>query len=444
MRHGFSRRRRARLADHLPILVWVVATLSLGSYRGRHPSELFAAGGLDWEIMLQVGVWAGLGLFAVYLVLQGRVNFRILRRGPLGWYALFVVFGLASAAVAAIPQYSLFRGAQLAIALLLVLAADLKHDDLYLAATFFILLGIAVWVPNVLSSGLDVGSGLPRLGTRMGHASLIGTAGAAGAAGLYARWSHRGLSGWGYFGLLILVLGTLASISRTAIAALVLSVLITSLLTRRLAVPVALVSLGFLILTAELYTGSVSSFLSRGQTTFEMRTLTDRTVVWAAALDRIQEGHLVGEGLGATRWQPSTSTLGLGHTHNAFLEAMIALGAVGGLLVLLILMSWLARQFWPRRLHHGHWCFHIVDTENVAIFIPLAAFCIMDLGFTATIDQLLLFYLAAMRLAMDRNQEVKQAAPQIRTARSDRIQPILAHSNRVPGRLANPAASGRR
>src|SRR5207253_4829883 len=65
---------------------------------------------------------------------SGRADLRLLRRGPLYWYAGFVLLALFSAVLAPNPLLTVFRSAQLAIALLLVISLrdHLKHIYLFI------------------------------------------------------------------------------------------------------------------------------------------------------------------------------------------------------------------------------------------------------------------------------------------------------------------------
>lgn len=404
--------------------LWLLVILSLGTYRYRSPGELFDAGGIDWEIKIQIGCWFFLGLVAFIAVLKGRVD-RGRLRGPLLWFTVWLLLGVGSAAYSPAPSYTLFRAFQLATALCLVLAADVDHELLYRAIALFLAINLVVGLPELAVAAGTIGpGGLARLGTRFGHPSILGTAAATGAAGLFARWADRGLTQWEWLGLGVFCFTTLIAINRTAIAALIGAILMVSVLRRRLSVLVAVGVVLFCLVSFEAYTGGVSHFLSRGQSAFEIRSLTSRLDTWQAVIERIRGGGLVGEGLGATRFLPATQTIGLGHAHNIYLEAMVWLGIPGVAVITLLLFSWARRQLLAHRWGFGRWSFHLVDIENLAMLLPLVAFCVTDLGFIALINPLLFVYLAAMRLTVDRYEEmarnVSESHVQVRQRRSTR------------------------
>jgi len=118
-------------------------------------------------------------------------------------------------------------------------------------------------------------------------------------------------------------------------------------------------------------------------------------------LERIPSSGVFGEGLGSTRWLPPLEVWGLGHAHNMYLETLLTLGLLGALLLTLILVSWLRKQFLFVFHGHGRWTIRCVDLENLSILIPLLAFSFLDLGFLYLAHTLVPVYFAAMRLTQE-------------------------------------------
>jgi hypothetical protein len=213
---------------------------------------------------------------------------------------------------------------------------------------------------------------------------------------------------------------TFATISRTAIAGMIGAMALAALLSGKLRGYVVASWVLLLTSVVELATGSISNFLRRGQSILEFTSLTSRTEVWAAVFERIPSSGAFGEGLGSTRWMPALDIVGLGHSHNIYLEALITLGLVGALLVTLILFSWIRRQFLFVFHGHGRWTVGVVNLENLSILLPLLAFCLLDRGFLSLADPLVPVYFAAMRLTQE--DYLRAAADaRLRTIRTEPI-----------------------
>lgn len=388
------------------LVLWILLVLAMGSYRRRAPGQLWQAGGIDWEIRLQIAGWAILGVFALVGLTRGRLKTHLLTSAPVVWVAAFAVFGMLSSIYSPVPAYSLFRATQIAIALSLVLMAGIDRDFLYQALAAYVLLNLAAALgdqlaPGWLSSRIGSMDGPWRLGSAFAHPSLLGTASAVGAAGLWARWLKKGLSSVGFLGLCLFVAATLGTISRTAIAGMIGAMAIATLLSGRRHGYLLASWLLLVGVTLELTTGLGSNFLRRGQSILELSSLTSRTEVWKAVFDRLPTSGLLGEGLGSTRWLPALDIVGLGHSHNIYLEALLTLGLLGALLVTFILVSWIRKQFLFQFHGHGKWTVRVVDLENLSILLPLLAFCLLDRGFLSLADPLVPVYFAAMRITQE-------------------------------------------
>lgn len=383
------------------MVLWILLVLVMGSYRGRDPGVLWESGGIDWEVQLQIAGWAILGCAALLGIARGQLVRGFMRSAPILWVAVFIVFGMISSVYSPSPAFSFFRAAQLAIALTLVLMSGIDRDFLYQALGAYVLLNLAaamverVWFPS------DANVWFWRLGSALGHPSLLGVGAAVGAAGLWARWLKSGLSRVAFIGLCMFVVVTFATVSRTAIAGMVGAMALATLFSgkrRGYALAAWILLLGT---TVELSTGLLSHLLRRGQTTLEFASLTSRTEVWKAVYERIPDSGLFGEGLGSTRWLPTLDIIGLGHSHNIYLEVILTLGFLGAILVTLILVTWVRKQFVIVFHGHGRWTFGIVDLENLSILLPLLAFCLLDRGFMSLADPLVPVYFAAMRLTQE-------------------------------------------
>jgi O-antigen ligase len=381
--------------------LWILLVLVMGSYRSRDPGLLWESGGIDWEIQLQIAGWAILGCGALVGIKRGQLLPGFLRSAPILWVAVFIVFGMISSVYSPAPAFSFFRAVQLAIALALVLMSGIDRDFLYQALAAYVLLNVAAAIVERAWFPSDADVWFWRLGSSLGHPSFLGVGAAVGAAGLWARWLKSGLSSLGFIGLCMFVVVTFATVSRTAIAGMVGAMALATLFSgkrRGYALAAWILLLGT---TVELSTGLLSRLVRRGQTALEFASLTSRTEVWKAVYERIPASGMFGEGLGSTRWLPRLDIIGLGHSHNIYLEVILTLGFLGAILVTLILVTWIRKQFVIVFHGHGRWTLGVVDLENLSILLPLLAFCLLDRGFMSLADPLVPVYFAAMRLTQE-------------------------------------------
>ncbi len=194
---------------------------------------------------------------------------------------------------------------------------------------------------------------------------LSGITGAANACGYIAAMAllvlcyyrklptHTGIIYWLCIG--INVAGLIMSDSRTSMAALIFSLLITSAITTskaRLAafclfICIALVSL------ATLDMDSVFQMLSRSGDIYEISTGTGRTAIWAVVVDLIHQRPLWGWGYASSNILIPEAAVDIGftagHAHNAFLQIILSVGYIGlalfaAILLIKIYFSFISRE----------------------------------------------------------------------------------------------------
>ena len=90
----------------LPLVVWAFIITTVASFRVRHAEDLWADGGIDWQVKYQAASWVALGLLAAWLFLGVRLPADAATAGlfaastVLGFLVLFhIAFLLGSLAV---------------------------------------------------------------------------------------------------------------------------------------------------------------------------------------------------------------------------------------------------------------------------------------------------------------------------------------------------------
>ena len=407
-----------RWALWLPMLLWIFIMTTFAAFRGRSFSELFEAGGFDAQVKFQAAAWVGLGCLALGLLAKGRADLRLLRRGPMFWYGCFVATALLSTIYSPQPAYTAYRSLQHAVAIVLVISLRQHLRGVYLFIAAFVavnwalvvlgLLGLnfgTQWISNPAES-MAVTAGFEkvwRFESAFGHPSLISVVAAAGAAGLAYRargrqWLVAGpLMGW-------LVLTTVVTISRTAIAGLA-GGLIVAAVGRRVLIP-CICLVGFvapiLLMSTDVREAS-GYYLSRGQDDADFRSLTGRVQAYQEAVRRIKLYWPIGQGFQAGRVQSLDATgenYAVSHAHNLFLESAFSLGLLGIVFATMVLIA-LAATVWRilqrDRALSGE--AYSVGWELAAMAVPMGAFCILDSGFVAKMDHVGMLFLVVIAQA---------------------------------------------
>ena len=395
--------------------VWLLLLTALASFRNREGSALFEQGGLDVQVVFQIVTWFGLGALGLYLIASGRADLRLVTRGPLFWYACFVCAALLSMVFSPSPPLTAFRACQHAVALVLVISMrqQLRHVYaliiMYVAVNWLLLLialsgfhGGVDWIhAPVEGYAYNSGDGMRRwrFWTAYGHPSWISIVSAAGAIGLSWR-ARRGQ--WAYRGPLIawLVLTTVLTVSRTAIAGMAVGFVVV-LAGRRTLLPwICLV--GFFVPLVFMSTDvrePVSRYMLRGQNAAEFQSLTGRVDLYGEAMRRIGRSLPLGTGFQSGRVHPLYEDLvSMAHAHNLFVEALTGMGVLGGLVVVLITFS-VINTIWQLVQPGSDPARRYVGWELCAVSVPLVAFCVMDSGFVTSVNQVVMLYLVVMARA---------------------------------------------
>lgn len=391
---------RARLQSvpglHWLLLIWLAIMVSFAQFRLRDASELFSRAGLDFQVKLQIAVWFVLGLLALRLVLARRIDLRLLRRGPLFWYAAYCVWAIVSSLWSVSPLLSAFRAGQLAVAILLVLSLRPRPFEVYAFVIAFlglnwilVLLGTFGWNLGqswIVTPGAaymmhgEAPENPWRLCSAFGHPSQIGVVAAAAAAGLLARTTGRR---WWIHGPLIAFFALTATltVSRTCIAGMAMGMLVVLLMRRDLwPAAFALVTISLPLLLIPQFNEGVVRFLLRGQSQSEFRSMTGRDQIYAAALERIERGGFLGLGYEASRTQVIGATTA--HAHNAFLESFASLGLPGLVLAVITVASLLRSiAILLHRSRSGLCADRFAGWEAAGMTAPMLLFCLTDSGF---------------------------------------------------------------
>lgn len=398
-------------------LFWMLMLTTFASFRSRHATELLGGAGIDAQVQYQLAIWVLFGGLAAWQLLNGRVELRLLGSGPLFWFACFGSLALLSSVHSAMPALTFFRSGQLLIALVLVVSLGEAIRDVHRLALLYI--GVNTLLVLIAAAGLDGGiewirgpgdSFLPRSGTAevpwrfasaFGHPSLISIAAACAALSLAAR--SRG-GRWWVSGPVILwmLLVLLLTASRTAIAGFLGGAAVLVVTHRKFHLPaLAAVTVGSAMLMVPVVQDRAARYLLRGQDATEFKSLTGRDVIYSAALERATAALPWGEGFQGGRVEvldEQGAEVGIAHAHNLLLECLIGNGFAGLLIGCLFLASLCWRVgvlLWAQR--QGRSAIGDVDNDAVelaAVICPLLAFCILDRGFAAPVDPVVLLFLA--------------------------------------------------
>ena len=400
-------------ASHYVVALLIFVTFA--SFRRREIWELFQGSGFDAEIEFKLAIWLLLGLVALT---QWRVIVRhshLLFRPPLAFYVAYLLIAFLSTMYSVAPALTLFRAAQFAIALALGLSvADRIENWPRLANIFialnwaFLLVGLTGYpeslnwrvLPSFQEAGFDAFQQPWRFGTPIGHFSQISIVAAMVGITVAARIHDRmtvanvAVLGW-------LLLTIALTVSRTAAIGFIGGLLFV-LASRGILALIVLGGTGLaatILLLLPQAVNAVSDFVERGQSTEDLESLTNRTSIYESAIRSIESHWVLGYGFRASRAmvldeQPGGS--GVGHAHNAVIEATLGLGVMGGIAAVFILLALLIYAIGVLVCERN---ICLVETkrrgaEFVGLFIPVFAFSMLDSSFSRDFDPFNFCFLA--------------------------------------------------
>ncbi|WP_353646653.1 O-antigen ligase family protein [Mesorhizobium sp. WSM2239] len=399
----------------------------MATFRSRSIDDLLGSGGIDFQVQYQAISWTILGSISALLLLLGKVDFSLVRRGPLAWLLAFAALGVASSLYSLSPLITLYYSIQSIVLILLVCAIGKNVDKIYYIVCLYAALNWIVlimgtagfglgldWITTAEESYVRYGGSrgeLWRFSTAFGHPSLIAIVAAMGAVGLAAqrsRWSGKRLIvGW-------LTLTVVLTLSRTAIAGMAAGFLVIAVLRHKISGTLATICLlAALVLSIPGLDERLVNVFMRGQSSQDFSSLTGRSEIYSAALQRLEQAWW-GEGFRSLRGRPLIGEQwghGVSHAHNLVLQASIDLGVAGVLAVVMCLFS-LTRDavrlaFPSRRLGLSA----ASDIEPIAVLFPILAFCALDSGFAMNVN---VFVIAFVMFCASTRRKVAQQAPATR------------------------------
>lgn len=331
------------------LTLFVVALVMEGTVRRRE----LTASGMDGQTLVKLLVWAGgLGI--------GIVNYKHLkavlaRAAGLRWLLVFSAWALMSSVYSLTPTYTFGGGfALLALIFFTATAIERGGEDSMLKPMIFScgLLGVSAVVLYFVAPGIAVaqteGGAIPRLAGLTGSPNNLGRVASLGLLFSFFAWHRKLIQLWRPDVALIVIacmacLACLAlSWSRTAIAALVVAILVVKLRRRPWLVAVlatGATALYLLLLILNFDWNNLVGLISRRGSIEELLTFTGRTAIWEYGWSKFLENPIIGYGYGATKLLiPEGFRTFYGWTtesaHNMILQTLVTTGLIGTVLVI--------------------------------------------------------------------------------------------------------------
>ena len=296
------------------------------------------SGQVDLNILLELVVYGAVAVFLITRtgVLRMRPPVDRLLVGALVFAGVTVVSGL----YATYPTLGLVRGAQTLVVGALAVSVCTLADRAHLVR--FVQLFAITTACSVAFGAVVRFPRLPLQADRFNwlhvHPVIVGTyLGIAVVVSLALLTDHR-LSDLGlrlpkwFLGMLLAVnaLGLVATKTRGGAGGAIVGVIVFLLVRagRRRVLELGMAILLVVGAVALAFGDQIVRFAERDQTGETIATLNSRTRLWDLAFDAFQRRPLQGYGLGASRGIFFDET-GLGGGHNAFVEVLVASGAIG-------------------------------------------------------------------------------------------------------------------
>lgn len=405
---------RARGRNWTVYVVWFWMLATFANFRIRSVTELTKGHTFDAQVLFQVASWLCFGIFAVWAAFRGRADWSLVRRGPLTWYCGFILIALLSAVYSPFPGLSAFTAIQHGIALVLTISLG-RHlrRSLHFALIYVIVNWLLVilgalhmnfrmdWITAPGASRIWTDEATWRFASAFGHPSQIGIVAAATALMIF-KGSKGSFEHAAY--ILLMVVTLLLTDSRTAIAGFAAGLIYILVKQRRIIVLCVIGSCMILTLLIAPSRALITAYLSRGQSSGDINSLTGRTPVYKDALSRVADHWVLGQGFLSTRvllLNDQGDGNGTVHPHDLLLAALTGMGIGGAILAVgsvfslrstvrkLIIFS----GYYPRSRQQA--------LRYSATMMPLIAFCILDSGFVAKMGPFVLLYLVFAAQAQD-------------------------------------------
>jgi len=320
--------------------------------RLRDPRALAEDSGLTPQIAAEIAIWIALLLYTAFRLCLNPGRWANLVGPAARWAGLLFLAALASTLYAVSPLITAAWTLKLFVILILsCLMFDARDPlgslDRFREATG---LGLVLILGQFLilgtlspDSALDLSpiSGIPRLGGFLLPATQLATVSSLVLAMIALDYLCGRRSRWRALVFAAASIMLLASLGRSAMIALALTLFVVLALFRRVKEAlVGSVALGILLISIPGLMSASWDLLSRRQGPQEMASLTGRIPLWEKAVELIWQKPLLGWGYvsgGRVAFLSMFKWWAPPHSHNAFLEILLALGVVGGVILLMLL-----------------------------------------------------------------------------------------------------------
>lgn len=345
---------------HFLILLAVISGLNFHT-RVRDVKDVIS-NPLDPEALVRIGLEAVIALVLLKRLMNNQSSWlRELFRGLFGLMSGFVAIAVVSTLWSANPPWTLYKSVEYGFDLVLVVSLVLllpsateykKALDWIWIVTGFLM--VIAWISAIVdpqvgfSYGLQGSFPLPQLsGVWPDQASNgIGTYGAVIAAVALSRMmlcpNKKGSRSWYALVFAFSVATMVMTDCRTAIAGLLVAVVILLFLTRRFFTGAILAGTGATVGFLSGWGTIVYNYLLRGQQASEVSTLTGRTDWWSVACQFIMQRPFLGWGAfagGRFVVMPHVNHPDLSDVDSSILEPLLDTGMFGLLFILMALLS---------------------------------------------------------------------------------------------------------
>ncbi len=327
--------------------LWILLFLSALVFRVR-ASDALRDSPLDGWAAYRIGLVAFVGVAAVQRLASAGTNWLpVLFRGPLGWLAALALISVSSALWSVYPAWTGYKSLEYLVDLALVAMIVTEGREWSDYKTLFdctLLLTIAsmaaVWLGVVIAPSQALLQGVGTLGIQMQgvmpviSANGVGDLGAVTALIGYRRLMSSGKSRRALYafvmgaGLVTLILAQ----ARSALAGLVVGIVILHIVSRRAALLAGFGGVAVLLVVFSGAGGTLWSYFLRGQSPELFASLSGRKDWWAAGWAAFLDSPLIGYGGYAGSRFVVITKLGNGELssiHNALLEILLGTGILG-------------------------------------------------------------------------------------------------------------------
>lgn len=324
------------------------------------------------------------GLLLLVSIIQQPSSIIYLFKGELGLYAAFAIFAIFSFVYSSHPSFTAWKGIEIFfLAFYIAIITSMKNAQEYMKQTYLLtikLLSIVLiltWIYAILFPSLGFVKHSSTLGFMMGgllNSNALGSVSAMVGIHSFAKITKK--SSFSIVNVLFFLLSVVTIIlaySRTSLVGFFIALTIMCFIGRKTKLSIMLSIMLLVIVFSGSITENIGSYLSRGQSSGALKSMSGRALAWNKAIEYWKKSPYVGHGhMSAGRYDVLNDSSS--HLHGSPIEILVGLGALGLLIWFLFILITGLKLFNITNIISKNYIYNKIDPaydELLAVYVFL-------------------------------------------------------------------------